>query len=109
MSLKVIVHGEFGTQRFEIARHVRGDLLGAAEDVGGKLPFGCRSGSCGACLVEVIQGRDALGAPDPVEQDTLSRCEGPHGSRLACRAHLTPQNEDTLELRIPASESAGIY
>lgn len=53
------------------------------------IPFGCRSGSCGACVVEVLEGDGALGEPDDDELDfldDLGRSGGNH--RLACRCRL---------------------
>ncbi|MGW1837901.1 2Fe-2S iron-sulfur cluster-binding protein [Streptomyces sp. NPDC002067] len=53
------------------------------------IPFGCRSGACGACVVEVVEGADALGESDDDERDfleDLGRSEGSY--RLACQCRL---------------------
>ncbi|MET9119096.1 2Fe-2S iron-sulfur cluster-binding protein [Streptomyces longwoodensis] len=53
------------------------------------IPFGCRSGSCGACVIEVLDGLASLGEPDPDELDfleDLGRTGGTH--RLACQCRL---------------------
>jgi ferredoxin len=53
------------------------------------IPFGCRSGSCGACVIEVLEGFGSLGEPDPDELDfleDLGRTGGGH--RLACQCRL---------------------
>ncbi|MGW1838518.1 2Fe-2S iron-sulfur cluster-binding protein [Streptomyces sp. BBFR2] len=53
------------------------------------IPFGCRSGACGACVIEVLEGFSALGEPDDDELDfleDLGRTGGGH--RLACRCRL---------------------
>ncbi|WP_434587162.1 2Fe-2S iron-sulfur cluster-binding protein [Streptomyces sp. A5-4] len=53
------------------------------------IPFGCRSGSCGACVVEVLEGFGSLGEPDDDELDfleDLGRTGGNH--RLACQCRL---------------------
>ncbi|MFF3749072.1 2Fe-2S iron-sulfur cluster-binding protein [Streptomyces sp. NPDC002018] len=53
------------------------------------IPFGCRSGSCGACVIEVLEGLDSLGEPDHDELDfleDLGRTGGTH--RLACQCRL---------------------
>ncbi|MEU5580099.1 2Fe-2S iron-sulfur cluster-binding protein [Streptomyces huasconensis] len=53
------------------------------------IPFGCRSGACGACVVEVIDGSDALGEIDPEEIDFLEDLGWADGShRLACQCRL---------------------
>lgn len=53
------------------------------------IPFGCRSGSCGACVIEVLEGLGSLGEPDDDELDfleDLGRTGGSH--RLACQCRL---------------------
>ncbi|GAA0670667.1 hypothetical protein GCM10009535_58050 [Streptomyces thermocarboxydovorans] len=53
------------------------------------IPFGCRSGACGACVIEVLDGAASLGEPDPDERDfleDLGRDDGSH--RLACQCRL---------------------
>ncbi|MEV7280606.1 2Fe-2S iron-sulfur cluster-binding protein [Streptomyces sp. NPDC093111] len=53
------------------------------------IPFGCRSGACGACVVEVIDGLDALGESDPEETDFLEDLGWADGNhRLACQCRL---------------------
>ena len=36
------------------------------------IPFGCRAGVCGACLVQVVEGAEALGAAEPNECDFVA-------------------------------------
>jgi len=53
------------------------------------IPFGCRSGACGACVVEIVEGADALGpcADDELDfLDDLGRSDGDY--RLACQCRL---------------------
>ncbi|WP_394824924.1 2Fe-2S iron-sulfur cluster-binding protein [Pendulispora albinea] len=53
------------------------------------IPFGCRSGACGACIVEVLEGLDVLGEAGDEELDfleDLGRADGKH--RLACQCRL---------------------
>ncbi|MER5632951.1 2Fe-2S iron-sulfur cluster-binding protein [Streptomyces nitrosporeus] len=53
------------------------------------IPFGCRSGACGACVIEVLEGFGSLGEPDDDELDflhDLGRTGGTH--RLACQCRL---------------------
>ncbi|MEU3059492.1 2Fe-2S iron-sulfur cluster-binding protein [Streptomyces subrutilus] len=53
------------------------------------IPFGCRSGACGACVVEVLDGADALGEADPEETDFLEDLGRADGAfRLACQCRL---------------------
>ncbi|MFE5515191.1 MULTISPECIES: 2Fe-2S iron-sulfur cluster-binding protein [unclassified Streptomyces] len=62
------------------------------------IPFGCRSGACGACVVEVLEGGTAaLGEPDDEELDfleDLGKSGGNH--RLACQCRLL----DSATLRV---------
>jgi ferredoxin len=51
--------------------------------------FGCRSGACGACVIEVIRGADAFGARLPAEATFLESL-GYAGEqfRLACQCRI---------------------
>lgn len=56
-------------------------LFDAADELAMVVPASCRrSGRCHECVVEILRGEDALGAPD--EQEAFLR----PGYRLACRA-----------------------
>lgn len=46
-------------------------LYDALHDRGLELPHGCLSGSCGACRVEVIQGKEHLHPPGIIETNTI--------------------------------------
>jgi len=75
-------------------------LYDALYDRGEELPHGCLSGSCGACRVEVISGKENLQAPGVIEQNTIEALRDEftkvHGSefvegkeiRLSCRAKV---------------------
>ncbi|HLD06665.1 MAG TPA: 2Fe-2S iron-sulfur cluster-binding protein [Candidatus Nanoarchaeia archaeon] len=59
----------------------------ACEDAG--IPFGCKDGLCGTCLVTVIEGRENLSPKNDKENDLL----GPAGDeRLACQCILKQGN-----------------
>lgn len=50
------------------------------------LPFGCRAGTCGTCVITVVEGEENLDPPGFVEEDTLAVCgESVPGRRLACQ------------------------
>lgn len=52
--------------------------------------FGCRSGICGTCLVEVVAIDGSLPPPDELEQETLSlHAPDNPNARLACQLNLT--------------------
>ncbi len=53
------------------------------------IPFGCQSGACGACVIEVLDGFDSLGEMDGDEVDfleDLGRTDKQY--RLACQSRL---------------------
>lgn len=70
-------------------------------DRGHELPHGCLSGSCGACRVEILSGKENLLAPGVIEQNTIESLKDEfkniHGEafllnkelRLSCRAKIT--------------------
>ncbi len=48
--------------------------------------FGCRTGICGTCVVEVVEGGDKLTPPDEDEQEILELyADGVQNARLACQ------------------------
>lgn len=53
------------------------------------IPFGCRAGACGACVVEILNGRDALGQRNNEETRFLGEL-GFEGEqfRLACQCRV---------------------
>ena len=52
--------------------------------------FGCRSGLCGTCLIEVEAEQGELEAPDPDELETLAiYAPGNPRARLACQLVLS--------------------
>lgn len=103
MAVKVKHLKDGRTSQYEIAPSSDRSLLELLEAQKAKMPFGCRAGSCGACLVTVTEGEKLLSPVDPMEGDTLSRCSHGPGSRLACRAHLL-QGEGALALESPEAD-----
>ena len=75
-------------------------IYDALYDRGEELPHGCLSGSCGACRVEIVSGKENLQVAGLVEQNTIdslkeefSTTHGPEfvektEIRLACRAKI---------------------
>jgi len=62
------------------------------------IPFSCRSANCGACRVEILEGADALCAPEAEERAILALFASPPTHRLACSAKVKP-GLVTLRLR----------
>lgn len=70
-------------------------------DRGHELPHGCLAGSCGACRIEVIEGKDSLQAPGVIEKNTIEAIKDEYVKkygeaaiegkeiRLSCRAKVT--------------------
>ncbi|MCS6899326.1 MAG: 2Fe-2S iron-sulfur cluster-binding protein [Myxococcales bacterium] len=61
-----------------------GRLLDTCDDHGAPIPFSCRSGSCGTCRVEIIEGEALLDPPEEEERQILEMFGDPPGRRLAC-------------------------
>ena len=51
--------------------------------------FGCRTGLCATCLVEVLEGTQDLAPPDAKELEILSIYEG-QGNNLRLACQLSP-------------------
>ncbi|WP_110943856.1 2Fe-2S iron-sulfur cluster-binding protein [Streptomyces niger] len=65
------------------------------------IPFGCQSGACGACVIEVLDGSHSLGEMDADEREfleDLGRADGDF--RLACQCRLT----DAATVRVAEEE-----
>ena len=75
-------------------------LYDSLYDRGYELPHGCLSGSCGACRIEVLEGKEELLAPGIIETNTIEALMDEfrtvHGEefvknkeiRLSCRAKV---------------------
>ncbi len=75
-------------------------LYDSLYDRGYELPHGCLSGSCGACRIEVIEGKENLLPPGIIENNTIEALRDEfrnvHGEefvknkeiRLSCRAKV---------------------
>ena len=61
------------------------------------IPFGCRMGACGACVIKIVEGKHCLSAKDAGEDMFLETLgfEGPE-YRLACQCRI--QGEATVEV-----------
>lgn len=76
---------------------IEGEILyHALSEQGEELPHGCLSGSCGACKILIIEGKDNLSNPSVVEQDTIDSIKKDlsmditdnNEIRLSCRARV---------------------
>jgi ferredoxin len=66
-----------------------GELLHAVSDrAGASIPFGCKNGNCGTCLVQVTSGQEALNPPSEDEKTTLAIYGGSAEHRLACQCRV---------------------
>ena len=75
-------------------------LYDSLYDRGEELPHGCLSGSCGACRVEVIDGKENLHPPGVIEKNTVEALKDEFSKtkgeefvkqieiRLSCRAKV---------------------
>lgn len=72
-----------------------------------KLPFGCLAGSCGSCVILVLEGADLIKAPGTIESDTVSHLvstskiippseENTWQYRLSCRAKMEKEGKLVL-------------
>lgn len=86
----------------EIEHHVEAgsSLQAAAHESDAGLPFGCRAGTCGTCVIRVVKGGDSLDERGFVEEDTLAVIGVDHpDARLACQVIV---GEGDLEIEYDA-------
>lgn len=65
------------------------------ERAGSGLPFGCRDGECGTCVVEVLQGMEYLSEKTAKEVKVLTEVEATNPSknlRLSCQMKVAKPN-----------------
>jgi len=75
-------------------------LVDVADDhPASEVPFSCRSANCGTCLVQVVEGAEALDAPSPEELEILEIFGDGPGMRLCCQARLE-REIDRVVLRV---------
>ena len=56
-----------------------------AETAGADITFGCRTGSCGTCRVQIVEGLQHCSEPGSEERDFLKGLDAPADQRLACQ------------------------
>lgn len=80
-------HGR--SEHFQIRNDSTLSLIELIQEAGVASPYGCLVGSCGTCVVEVIQGEEFMVPRTQIEEDTLSRVTPEvSATRLICRATL---------------------
>ena len=88
---RIEVHLVDGTESFECSENET--FLEAAQENGVATPFGCTSGSCHACLAQVIEGEYA-----PGDMDTTDAKQKEQKIVLTCQA-LPRSEKVTLDFR----------
>lgn len=63
-------------------------LIDACDACRAPVEFSCRSGTCGTCRIEVLEGEALLQPPRDDELETLDAFDAPPTHRLACRARF---------------------
>jgi len=77
-----------------------GSNLGdVAVEANATLPFSCRDGTCGTCLIEIKRGADNLSPAEEKERATLAIYGGEEGKhRLACQCTVTGTGDVDVDL-----------
>ncbi len=80
------------------------NILDAFEKISLELPSGCRSGSCGVCVVEILEGQEQLTLMTSIEKNTLERLypeaiKFGRKLRLACRAQLAVNKNIPIKIQ----------
>ncbi len=65
------------------------------------VPYSCRAATCGTCRVQVVEGGEALSAPDEFELEVLDIFgDTPDKVRLCCQAKLVGAPTAQVTLRV---------
>ena len=97
--VRVEILGPEGEDRGTLECAAGERLLDAFDEARARVAFGCRSATCGICLVEVLEGEAFLAPPDPVERIALEEMGASPRERLSCRASLVEGACGVLRLR----------
>jgi ferredoxin len=66
-------------------------LLDLCDELRARVPFSCRSATCGTCLIDVLQGASLLEPPREDELEALRALgDDPGRRRFACQALVRP-------------------
>jgi len=71
------------TDRAEVEVADGEEIISASEAMG--IPFGCKDGSCGSCLIKVVSGMENLSEPAPAERAEIPLA---FDQRLACQCRI---------------------
>jgi len=67
------------------------------------IPFGCKAGACGACVIEILDGQASLSGRDEDESSFLSMLGYPGEQfRLACQCRLV--GAVTIRVAVPGNQ-----
>jgi ferredoxin len=73
----------------ETQLHDESSLTDLSEMIDGVIPFSCRAGICGSCVIEVTRGEENLSEETPVERVFLTSLGfAEEKYRLACQCKL---------------------
>lgn len=66
-------------------------LVDVCDERSARVPFSCRSASCGTCRIDVLEGINLLEGPRDEELDILDMFgDDPARRRLACQTRVRP-------------------
>jgi ferredoxin len=63
-------------------------LMNVADRTKASIPFGCRNGICGTCIMKVNKGMENLSAPEEKEKNTLQMFGAGPQNRLTCQCKV---------------------
>lgn len=64
------------------------ELLDICDEHDTSLAYGCRGGACGACLIQITSGADAVSKMQDIERETLESIAAEPNERLACQCKV---------------------
>jgi ferredoxin len=63
-------------------------LIEVATSNNSSIPFGCKNGICGTCLIKVNKGMENLSPPEDKEKNTLAMFGAGPQNRLTCQCKV---------------------
>lgn len=72
-------------------------LQEVCDETGSSIPFGCKVGTCGTCVVKVLRGMETLSKVNLFERNRLGDSRIREGHRLACQCEIIADGELAVE------------
>ncbi len=87
----------FATDGKTVTVEKKKQLMDICEEINSTIPFGCKVGTCGTCVVKVTKGMETLTKVNLFERNRLGDGRLREGFRLSCQSEIIADGELIVE------------